>query len=124
MAEIFPALSKISNCDSKSAFNRDTIHRGVRSTYDRDVIDLVRLPSENYSFEDVDIVVRGNNFWIVASGRNQGHKDGGISIQGYDDNSIHDSGDGQYKREVLMIPFTAKIRVGKFSNGIATNVSV
>ena len=100
-AEMSPTSSKISDCHSTSASCSAMIHRLVRPNSAKNELDLVRLPHEDYKYEDVDTVIPGNNSRVVGGGRKQGHADiyGGISIQGYDIESMHNSADSRYIRE-------------------------
>ena len=66
------------------------IHRRVKPSSNKNELDTVRLPHQLYTFEDVDTVIPGNNCRVVKGGR---HKDGigGLSIQGYDENTSHNN---------------------------------
>ena len=98
------------SCHSTSAIRGDTIHRRMRPISNRNELDVVRLPHEDYKFEDVDAVIPGDNSRVVMWGRNQGHKDGvgGISVQGYDDSTIHNSANNMYAREEGDSPISGK----------------
>ena len=100
-AEMSPTSSKNSDCHSTSASCSAMIHRRVRPNSARNELDLVRLPHEDYVFEDVDTVIPGNNSRVVEGGRRQEHEDdyGGISIQGYDIESMHNSAGSGFTRE-------------------------